>query len=516
MSSSNVNESKSLLKQSSTTNIVRVIDYGAAPNESDASHSWGNSNDDDNLLLSPDFKTTPTNELKFISENSFPLVITFFLQNSFHIASIFSVGHLDKVKLASVTLGAMTANITAFSIIEGLATCLDTLCSQAYGSKSYNLVGIYFQRVTALILTILSVIIVLWFLFAEKTLAFLINDAELAHLASNYLKVISLGIPGYILFEAGKRFLQCQGIFHASTYILFVCAPSNAIMNYLFVWNSHIGIGYLGAPLAVAINYWLMPIGLLIYIVSTKNKINPLKCWNGINIEQAFKGWSRFYSLAIAGLLMVFSEFMAFEVITLGSAYLGITALAASSVISSIATLVYQIPLAISIAASTRIANFLGSNLPRHAETAAKFTLCFGLAAELVTSFVLFTFKSPIAKSFTSDPDVIKELIHVLPTIASIQLFDGSNCLTAGILRGQGLQHIGSRTNVIGYYIVGLPIGFVLAFKTSLGLQGIWCGMGISLLFNGLVQYYFAVFKADWPRLADMAKERTDAENLHL
>lgn len=79
-------------------------------------------------------KTTWQRESMTILRYSGPLTITFILQYSLPVASIFTVGHIGKVELGACSLASMTANITGFAIYQGLATSLDTLCAQAYGS----------------------------------------------------------------------------------------------------------------------------------------------------------------------------------------------------------------------------------------------------------------------------------------------------------------------------------------------------------------------------------------------
>lgn len=80
---------------------------------------------------------------------------------------------------------------------------------------------------------------ILW-LSAEAILIRIVPEAEVAVLAGRYLKVLLIGAPGYICFESGKRYLQAQGLFSASLYVLLICAPLNILMNWLFVWVSSI------------------------------------------------------------------------------------------------------------------------------------------------------------------------------------------------------------------------------------------------------------------------------------
>src|SRR5690348_10707261 len=99
----------------------------------------------------------------------------------------------------------MSANITGYAIYQGLATSLDTLCAQAYGSGRKKLVGLQMQRMIFFLWTITIPIAVVW-IFAENILLVIVPETEVAKLAGLYLKVVLIGAPGYACFEAGKRY----------------------------------------------------------------------------------------------------------------------------------------------------------------------------------------------------------------------------------------------------------------------------------------------------------------------
>ena len=105
-------------------------------------------------VMAGKIQTTWRREIKVIARNSGPLILTFLLQYSLTVASIFSLGHLGKVELAAATLASMTANITGYAVYQGLATSLDTLCPQAYGSGQKKLVGLQTQRMVGLLITV--------------------------------------------------------------------------------------------------------------------------------------------------------------------------------------------------------------------------------------------------------------------------------------------------------------------------------------------------------------------------
>lgn len=459
--------------------------------------------------------TTSSIELKSLIISSIPLVVTFLLQNSLSTVSVFTVGHLGAVELAAVSMGSMTANITGYATIQGIATALDTLCPQAFGAKKYLLVGVYLQKCTTLIVTIMTPVLIIWIFFGYELITLILPDKDTAKYAAVYLQYIAPGIPAYILFECGKRFLQSQGIYHISTIVLLFAAPSNLLMNLLFVKH----LGYIGAPIAVAINYWFMAIGLFVatvYLIkpeSTPTGLHPLVCWGGLNIKESFKAWDKLAYLAIPGLIMLEAEFLAFEILTLLASYLGTVPLAAQSIGITMASLTYQVPFAIGIASSTRIANFLGAGLGAAAKTTTQVSISFGLVISTFNFLLLFCFQTQIAELFTDDEEVIKTVEGVMWLIALMQISDAMNANSAGCLRGQGQTKIGGIVNLISYYLVGLPLSIYITFYSKYGgtLHGLWIGSCVALTIIGIVQSYYALF-ADYDKLCADARERISDE----
>lgn len=181
--------------------------------------------------------TTWWHEFVVIIKSALPLIATFTLQYSIMIAGVLSVGHLGKVELGAIALGTMSLNIVGYSVYCGLASSLETLGAQAYGSGIKALVGLYTQRMVA-IFAVLTIPIALAFLFSTPILEFIVPDPRVAAYAGLYLRILILGMPGLAFFECLKRYLQAQGLFAAPLYVMLVCAPLNGFLNWLFVWVS--------------------------------------------------------------------------------------------------------------------------------------------------------------------------------------------------------------------------------------------------------------------------------------
>ncbi|KAM7217579.1 MatE domain containing protein [Rhypophila decipiens] len=443
-------------------------------------------------------RTTWQREAKTIAIYSRSLIVTFLLQYSLSMASIFAVARLGTLELGSVTLASMTANITFYAPIQGLATSLDTLCAQAYGSGNKHLVGLYLQRMVYFLWLLIIPISFVW-LNAERILSSMI-PADSAVLAASYLRIILLGTPGYAAFEAGKRFVQAQGLFSATTYVLLVAAPTNMALNYLFVWK--LGFGFQGAPMAVAITQTMLPCLLFLYVW----KVDGSQAWGGFN-KAALRNWFPMVRLALPGCIMVVAEWFAFEILTLACGRIGVTTLAAQSILVTVTSTTFQIPFPLSVAGSTRVANLIGARLVDAAKTSAKVTVVFGVIVGLFNLTLVASLRYKIPLLFTHDEKVIELVATTLPVCAIMQLFDGMAAVSHGLLRGLGRQEFGGIANLVCYYLIALPISFGLGFGLNWGLEGLWLGVTFGLLIVSLVEYWF-IWQCDWDQIVKDADDR--------
>ncbi|KAF2846874.1 MATE efflux family protein [Plenodomus tracheiphilus IPT5] len=457
----------------------------------------------DQAVAAGKINTSWQRESKVLAKSSGPLMLTFLLQYSLPVASVFTVGHIGKTELGAVSLASMTASITGYAVYQGLATSLDTLCAQAYGSGRPHLVGLQLQRMLYFLLLITIPISVIW-AFGTQILSLIVPDQETARLAGLYLRVLIFGAPGYAAFESGKRYVQAQGIFSATMYILLICAPLNAFLNWFMVW--HLGWGYIGAPIAVSITENILPIALFLYV----RFVDGYQCWGGFD-RRALKNWMPMIKLALPGLIMVEAEFLAFEILTLSSSWLGPTELAAQSVLGTITGITFQIPFPMSVAASTRIANLIGATLAVPAKTAAKVAIVGAVLVGVFNLLLLSIFREAIPRLFTPDEDVIKMVAALLPLCATFQVFDALSANCNGILRGLGRQEIGGYVGLFAYYMVGIPISFGTAFgPLQWQLYGLWTGPAVALGIVAAIEGWF-IWRSSWEKAVEDAKARNAA-----
>ncbi|KAI9757253.1 MAG: hypothetical protein M1815_001611 [Lichina confinis] len=358
--------------------------------------------------------------------------------------------------------GLLSANITGYAVYQGLASSLDTLCGQAYGSGKKQLVGLQLQRMVYFLWCITIPIVVLW-LNSTAILKVVLPEPKIAELAGKYLKVLTLGAPGYAAFESGKRFTQAQGLFKASTLVLFICAPLNMFLNWLFVWKFQ--WGSIGAPIAVVITQSLLPILLCLYVVL----IDGRQCWDGFTLA-AFRNWGVMIRIAIPDLLMVEAEFLAFELLTVGSSYFSVAHLAAQSAIATITCVAFLLHFPVSIAASTRIANLIGTASVDAAQMAAKVALVAMTSLGVFNMAILAGFRNYLPLLFTSDPVVVR--------------------IASGVLR------------------IALPFAFGTGFGLGWKLYGFAAGMVLALGSIAAIEGSFIYFWDPWEQAVIDAHRR--------
>jgi MATE family multidrug resistance protein len=440
-------------------------------------------------------------EARYIAKSVGPLAVTFLLQLTLSIATIFAAGRLGPHELAAATLGVCTFNITGMAVYQGMATSLDLLCLQAYGAGKPLSVGLYFQRCLLMMLCFTACFLCPLWWWSGAILLALVPDQQLAALAQTYLRYAMVGSPGLLFFETGKRFLQAQHIFNAGTWVLVVAAPCNVVTSWWLVQR----IGFVGAPLLLLLVYWLIAALLWGYVVVVDGR----QCWGGLQPRQAARNWSPMLHLALPGVVMVEAEYLAFELMTILAARFGTNALAAQSIALSMGSLLFQPIFAALVAVLTRIGNYVGKEDVPAAQMVTR--LLFGVAVLLgfVNFGAAFFGRQRWGRAFTDLGDVLKLSNHILVLVAINQFLDAMNVVCAGVLRGQGRQKIGLVLNLVSYYVVAIPLGYVLAFPMGMGLSGLWVGIifGVLSLLSGQA---LCIALSLWEDIVERAKEHHD------
>ncbi|KAI0070551.1 MATE efflux family protein [Panus rudis PR-1116 ss-1] len=445
-------------------------------------------------------------EARILAKYTLPVFGTHVLEYSLVIASVISIGHLSTTALAASTLGSMTASVSGYSIVQGFASCLDTMLPSAWTSSQPQLVGLWAQRMAVVMAATLIPIILIWF-NSESILLFLKQEPEVAHLAAVYLKYAVIGLPAYAFNSISRRYFQSQGLFDIPTRIILCVAPLNALLNWLLVWGPEpIRLGFIGAPIATAISFNFISLASIIYGAF----FVPKTAWHPISMR-CFTSLGVIVQLGLAGVGQTASEWWSWELVGLAASLLGPVSLATQSVLLVSASTTFQAPFALSVAASVRIGNLLGEENAIRAGFATKAAVLMAVGIGLIWSTMFMVFRHSWGYIFNDDESVVKLVAAILPIVSLFQVFDGLGAVTGGVLRAVGKQFTGALLNLSAYYIIGIPFGIWLAFKQNMELHGLWIGLTISLIYGSSIGVWICL-RTNWGREVQKVRDRLEAD----
>lgn len=399
------------------------------------------------------------------------------------VADTVMVGHQSGEALAAVALG----NIYFFAVsMFGVGTllALDPLVAQAVGAGDQRSITRALQRGLVLAAA-LSVPTALLFLPVTPILAAARQPAAVVPIASAYVFAAIPGIFPFLAFVVLRQSLQAMGRLRPIVLTILLANLLNIGLNWIFIFG-HLGIpemGAVGSSWASTISRWAMAIGLLLagwpvlrtHLESPDSEllrlvplIRMVRLGAPIGVQQTLE----FGIFGAVGLLM---------------GWMGTDQVAGHQVALNLASLAFMVPLGVSAAAAVLVGHAVGRDDPLGARRAAGAALLCGTAFMSCSAAVFLLMPATLAAGYTNDPAVRAVAIGLLPLAGIFQLFDGWQVVSIGILRGVADTRSPMIVNVLGFWLVGLPVGAWLAFRADLGPAGLWWGLVVGLGLVGLI-----------------------------
>lgn len=436
-----------------------------------------------------------------IAQLAWPVVVSYILQFSLQTVNVIFLGHLNSNYLAASALGNMFCNVTGYSLIYGLATSVDTLCAQAYGSKQYYHMTRVALRAAIMLLLCTLPVYVIWF-NAEHILLYAKQDPDVADLAAQFIRRATLGMPPMVCYEVLKKWCQAQRIVKLFLIIGIAANIFNIGMCYTLIYG--LKLGFHGAPYATALANWFMLL-FGIYLIRYK-QYHKLSWPNTLHINELLTGWKQIFVLGIPGMFMICMEWWAFEIMSLCAGWIGTLQLDEFIVCLNIISIGYTVPLGIGIAASTIVGNLLGANTPGDARSASICSVIIGGSIATINAVVMMIMRYRLGSVFSNDSSVISGVSILIPYFALDHWIEGVQGVASGVLRGAGKQSLGAKANLIGYWGVCLPLALLLAFH-GWEVMGLIIGLASGVATTLLI-YAIALARLDWYDEANKAQIR--------
>ena len=175
-------------------------------------------------------------------------------------------------------------------------------------------------------------------------------------------------------------------------------------------------------------------------------------------------------------------EVGAWNLSTFAAGYLTPVALATHTIALNYASVSYMVPLGIGAAAAVSVGHAIGAGDPARARRAGWLALALGTGFMVCAGVVFLVAPRPLILLYTHDARVLAVGPSLLWIAAAFQIFDGIQTVSTGALRGLGETRVPMLANLVGYWVMGLPLGFILCFVLKWGINGMWIGLTLSLI----------------------------------
>ncbi|KAK7407324.1 hypothetical protein VNO78_09142 [Psophocarpus tetragonolobus] len=430
-----------------------------------------------------------------------PLISVSLLNFCIQIISVMFVGHLGQLSLSGASIAASFATVTGYSLLQGMACALDTLCGQSYGAKQHSMLGIHTQRAMLVLMIVCIPITIIW-AETRSILVLLGQDSEISAEAGKYAQLLVPGLFAQGLLQCLNRFLQTQNI----VFPMLFSSGATTLLHLLVCWVMvfKFGLGSRGAALANSLSQWVNVLILTLYV-----KFSPscARTWTGFS-RAALYNIPSFLHLAIPSAAMVCLERWLFQMVILLSGLLPNPQLETSvlSICMNTAGAVWMIPFGLGAAVSTRVSNELGAGRPWSARLAVRVVSVMAIIESSLVGIVLILIRNIWGYAYSDELQVVKYVASMLPLVAVSSFTDALMSVLTGIARGSGWQKIGAFIS-LGSHIVGIPSGVVFAFVLSLGGKGLWLGIICGLVVE-VICLLIITLRTNWEEEAKKATDR--------
>jgi MATE family multidrug resistance protein len=423
-------------------------------------------------------------ELMAMLALALPLVLTQLTQVLVHTTEVLLLARLGPAPLAAATLATALFH-TGMMFGIGVASATAPLIAQAKGARQPRRIRrVVRQGLWVTLAITLPLMMLLW--FARPLLAAMGQDPALLAMTEGYMRAAVWGLPVAVGFIVLRSFLAAFARTRAVLAAALVAAALNLPLSWLLIFGG-LGVpplGTVGAGIGVAITFLLMFALLLGHclIAAPFRRCNVLgRFWR--------PDFATFREILRVGLPIggaVVMETGLFAIATLFMGLIGTAQLAAHQVSLQLASIAFMVPLGLSQAATIRIGLAAGAGDMARARLSGWVACGVGTAFMAAMAVLFWTARAPLAGLFLdpATPEGAAAMgyaIVFLRIAALFQLVDGLQVIGIASLRGLRDTAVPMWLAGFGYWVVGFPICWLLAFHTPLGGAGIWIGLAFAL-----------------------------------
>lgn len=395
------------------------------------------------------------------------------------------IGGLGAVHLAAASV-ANSIFIIVMIMGLGISYAVTPLVAIAIGAdKTHECEELFKQSV--IVNSITAILLVAVTFFSSNILYYLNQPPEIIGPAVLYCRILGFSILPLMLFQCYKQFIEGLSSTRPAMIITIAANLINALFNWILVYGRY-GFPKLelnGSGIATFSSRLFMALAIMWYAKQSKVfarydlslkikriSIHIIRKLLNLGLPTAFQ-----YVFEVGS--------FSFAVIMIG--WLGTKQLAAHQIAINLASITYMAALGISSAGAIRVGNAVGQQDVTEVRKAGFTAIILGASMMFCCGILFITFRKFLPLLYISDKEVISIASVLLIIAALFQIFDGTQAVGIGVLRG--LTDVKGPTIItfIAYWIVEIPVAYVLGFVFHLQVVGIWLGFLTGLIFSAIM-----------------------------
>ena len=395
------------------------------------------------------------------------------------------VGRLGAEAIGAVSFGALVVNVISFFCL-GLLLGLDTLISQAFGALNLDRCNHCLIQGVWIAVGITPIVTLLVFALIPLARDWGVDPRILGD-AIAYLKTLVWSILPLLLYVVFRRYLQSMNHVGIVMFALVSANLVNVLVNWLLIFGNWglPAMGVEGAGWATFFSRVYMFAVLLVFVIY-KERVESTGLFHASRaIDRSLIGSLLALGLPVA--MQITAEYGVFAMATALIARIDAVSLAAHQIVLNVASVSFMVPLGVSSAGAVRVGQAVGRKDAVGAVAAGWTAIGLGATFMFCSSVTLFIVPEFILRIFTTDHSIFAIGVPLLFLVAAFQFFDGIQVTAAGVLRGIGETRKPMIANLIGHWLVGLPLGAFLCFGLGWKSFGIWTGLSLGLIFVALI-----------------------------
>lgn len=389
------------------------------------------------------------------------------------------IGHAGTVPLAASSFGGNVFGI--FYVVGiGMMVPVAIFVSRAHGANKPEDAAEYLRHGIAIALAF-GVAEVLVLAGLATQLRHFGQPPEVIAIVTPFFLLIGASIIPVLIYLALRQFAEAMGRPWMPMVIMLAGVGLNAALNWIFIFG-HLGVPALGLTGAGISTLLSRTMGAAVIFAWVRRDPITRAAWPA--------HW--FARLSVAQLKemlhvgapasgMLFFEASAFTFSTVMIGWLGAVPLAAQQIALTCASLAFMFPLGLSMATGMRVSRAVGAGERDRLRPIAYTAMALGMVIMGVFALAFGFGGATIAAWFVHDARVIALAANLLIVAALFQLFDGWQVTGAASLRGITDVKVPAVITFAAYWVVALPLGYLLGVRGPLGAIGMWIGIASGL-----------------------------------